>query len=393
MATKDYITATFNDCLSYKPSDIKTLLESEMGETLRFIKMKTIIEKMELSTFEAINEAIDNLNLYKEKIEKSNLPEEAKKSLLTEISNLVLGVIKFISPYIVKLLGWLVGLVVNTKTFGKVANSVSDAVKKVTPESIKNALAYAKEKYQNADTAFQELAQKINAKVSEVFKGKGEKPPLINADAIAKAHSNLVSKIEKWPLVGKMVSLGKKFGISPKGFYTFLSITILSIFAMTGSFGAAVVLVLYGANVAAQRLVSAGKETGQKIADKAEQGMQKAKGEESPSNNTEKQKDYFDDLDSLLTQDESTTSTTQELSSELDQISSKWSEKLKAYIDKGDKEAGINKIKEALKQLEASNDIKKEEISPFIKNMIKKLNANGDLEKALMGAFSDLAIS
>jgi hypothetical protein len=391
MSTNSFISASFKDGLLYKPSDIKALMESETSETLKFVKIKILLEKLDLNNIDVLCETVDNLNTYKSSIESSKLEENTKKTLLTEISNLILGIIKFISPYIVKLLGWLVGGVVSTKTFGQAALKVSDAVKKVTPDAIKNALSYAKEKYQQADTAFQDIAKKVNDKVAEVFKGTGEKPPLIDGNAIAKAHSNLVSKIEKWPLVGKLVSLGKKIGISPQGFYTFLSITVLSILAMTGSFGAAVILVLYGANVAAQRLVSAGKEAGKDVASKAEQGMNKAK--EIDTSNASSG-DSFDELENMIQHafDDDSTSNESALSDQLNKVSDKWSQKLKDSIDKGEKDSAVAKMKEAVTQLVKSQDIKKEEVGPFIKTIIKKMNANADLEKALLGAFSDIAV-
>lgn len=392
MLNDTFVMDSFIDGLLYKPSDIKALVESEMDETLRFLKIKIIVEKLQLTTFELFEETVDNLNAYKAKVESIVKNENQKKSLLTEISNLILGVIKFVAPWIVKLFGWLTGLVVNTKTFGKSAMAVQSAVKAVTPDAVKKGLSFAMSTYKNADTAFQSLSNTVSQKVNAVFKGTDEKPPVINAEAISQAHSNLVAKIEKWPLIGKVVGWGKKLGISPQGFYTFLAITILSVLAMFGSMGCAIILVLYGANSAAQRLVAAGKEAGQKVADKASQGIEKAGGAPSEAPSDSSNDAAFDSLFSKLGGDKKPEADDEKLSPELETASDKWSSKLKEYADKGDKDTAITKIKGALTQLVKNNDITKEEIPPFIKVVIKKAGSNDDIKKALLGALSDIAV-
>jgi len=399
MLNNNFVASSFTDGLLYKPSDINALVESSIDETLKFLKVKLIVEKIEITNETIFEETLDALNMYKEKVIKTVKNENQKNSLLTEISNLVLGVLKFITPYIVKLVGWLTGMVVNTKTFGKAAITVSDAFKKLTPDMVKKAITFAKDNYQKADAAFQNIASTVNQKVQDAFKGTNEKPPLIDGNAIKKVQDNIIEKIKGWPIIGKVVKWGSKLGITSKGFYTFLAIVILSVFATFGSFGAGVILILYGANSAAQRVVSAGKEVGAKVADKTAQGIQKAKGETPQAASGA---DPFADLDNLInakmgisgeTPQEKAPQEQTTLSPELEDISGKWATKLKASIDKGEKDNAITKIKAATEHLVKSNGIKKEQVKPFISNVAKKANVADDIKDALLTAIGDLAVS
>lgn len=387
----NYINKSFSDGLLYSPKDILSLVESETNETLKFIKVKMIVEKLELNTFELFEETINALEAYQKKVKNAILNEGQKKNLLTEISNLVLGLVKFLSPMVIKLISWLTGLVVSTKTFGQGAVAITSAVKKITPDSVKKALMFAKDNYQNADTAFQSLSQTVSQKVTDVFKGTKEKPPVIDGNVISKAHANLVAKIEKWPLIGKVVGWGKKLGITPKGFYTFIGIAVLSTLAIMGSMGCAIILVLYGANTVAQKIAKASTSAASNIADKTAQGMAKATPSKASTGEIDPFADFEKELAGLDTEGNDIKQENT-LSPELEDASNKWATKLKALIDKGDKDIAITKIKDATQQLVKSNDIKKEEIKPFISSVTTKAKVAEEIKTALLDAISDIAV-
>lgn len=396
MLNNNFINKSFVDGLLYSPKDILSLVESETNETLKFIKIKMIVEKLELDTFELFEETINALEAYQKKLKNTIFNEGQKKNLLTEVSNLVLGLVKFLAPMVIKLISWLAGLLVSTKIFGQAAVAITGAIKKITPDAVKKALIFAKDSYQNADTAFQNISQTVSQKVTDAFKGTEEKPPVIDGAAIGKAHANLVSKIETWPLIGKIVGWGKKLGITPKGFYTFLGIAVLSALAMFGSLPCAIILVLYGANTVAQKIAKASTAAASNIADKTAQGMAKAKGEAPASGSND---DMFADLDKELagfddTGEAKPPDQKQEikLSPELEDASTKWGTKLKTLIDKGDKDNAIAKIKDATQQLVKSNDIKKEEVKPFISSVATKAKVAEEIKTALLNAMSDIAV-
>ena len=393
MLNNNYVNKSFIDGLLYSPKDILSLVESETDDTLKFIKIKMILEKIELNTFELFEETVDALESYKKKIKNSIFNEGRKNNLLTEISNLVLGLVKFLAPMVIKLISWLAGLLVSTKIFGQVAVAITGAIKKITPDAVKKALIFAKDSYKNADAAFQSLSQTVSQKVSETFKGTEEKPPVIDGAAIGKAHANLVSKIEKWPLIGKIVGWGKKLGITPKGFYMFLGIAVLSALAMFGSLPCAIILVLYGANTVAQKIAKASTAAASNIADKTAQGMAKARGETPASEAPPAEADPFADLErELFSPDSDQSKTPISLSPELEDASNKWATKLKALIEKGDKDNAIAKIKDATSHLVKSNDIKKEEIKPFISSVATKAKVTEEIKTALINAISDIAV-
>lgn len=384
----NFIKASFADGLLYKPSDINTLFESNIDEDYKLVRVKFIVERLNLDDSMVLNETFDSLNAYYKHVETSNIPPEKKKYILNEISNLVLGIVKFVAPWLVKLLGWLTEKLVSTKTFGQGASAISGAIKKITPDAIKKGLDSVKDVYKNVEDGFQRIQKTVQDKVNAAFKGTNEKPPVVD---IAKAHANLVSHIEKWPLVGKIVGVGKKLGISPEGFYKFIAIALLSVLAMFGSQGAAIILILYGATVAAQRLVKAGKEAGTKVAAAASQSMDAAQGKEPQKAPAED--DIFASLDAEISGFSTQQSSSEEkLSPELEGVSSKWSEMLKKYIDGNNKDQGIEKIKTATQELIKSGELTKPQAKSLMNSILNKIKASDDIKKALMGALADVGV-
>jgi hypothetical protein len=393
MLNNNFVKSSFIDGLLYKPSDIKVLVESEMDETIRFLKIKRIVESLHITTLNDLNETLDNLNLYTVKIENSVIVESKKQSLLKEIFGLLVGLLKALAPLIIKLIGWLVGLFVKTETFGKSANFIS----KITPDSIKSSIEFAYKNYKDAKTGLGKIADTVTKKLNDIFKGSPEKPPVVNVDNISQAHGALVDKIEKWPLIGKIISTGKKFGIKPQGFYTFLAMTTLSVLAIFGAPGVATILTIYGGVKLGARVLKATGEVSSKVADQAKQSMAKAKGETPPpegGSGDESIDDMLKSFDSPNTGKDAAQAAKppENIPPELEGVVGKWAEMLNGYIDKGEKDAALEKMKTALGQLIKNGDLQKEQVSPLVKSIVSKIETTEDIKAGITSALIDTVV-